>query len=70
MKVIFYFVFEIFEKWKFFLTISTSKGPLEIKPEKIQKPIFFQKITVSTLLQPRGSIFQNGFLGGVQFKFS
>ena len=26
--------------------------------------------TVSTLLQPRGSIFQNGFLGGVQFKFS
>ena len=25
--------------------------------------------TVSTLLQPRGSIFQNGFLGGVQFKF-
>jgi len=25
--------------------------------------------TVSTLLQLRGSNFQNGFLGGVQFKF-
>ena len=25
--------------------------------------------TVSVLLEPRGSIFQNGFLYGVQFKF-
>ena len=25
--------------------------------------------TVSALLEPRGSIFQNGFLYGVQFKF-
>ena len=25
--------------------------------------------TISALFEPRGSIFQNGFLGGVQFQF-
>ena len=33
----------------------------------VQNP--YQRTTVSTLFELRGSIFQNGFLSGVKFKF-
>ena len=37
--------------------------------ERTSNSSCLQTNTVSTLLQPRGSIFQNRFFGGVQFKF-
>ena len=53
-----------------FLTVQKLKGlGCQFKIEHITF-FFFLSLTVSAILQPRGSIFQYGFLGGGQYKKS
>ena len=53
------------------ITLFRSHYKCKIFPNRITKTgkIYTCILTVSVLLEPRGSIFHYGFLGGVLFKF-